>query len=51
MFCDVLAMHVTVVVGLHRIVSNRIDKKVALIATHPQADGRIEKQGLNEKGS
>ncbi len=48
-FCGVLDMYVTVVVGLQRIVLNRNDKKVALIATHPQADDRIEKKRLNER--
>ena len=42
-FCDVLAMHVTVVLGLQNIVLNMNDKKVSLIGTHPQADDRRDK--------
>ncbi len=43
-FCDVLAMHVTVVVGLQTIVLNMNNKEVALIGTHPKADDRRDKE-------
>ncbi len=42
-FYDMMAMHVTVMMRLQKIVLNMNDKKGALVGTHLQADDRSDK--------